>query len=50
MSAAILFGDRRLSLVNRTLKNRTILVWSSLITHEQTTCARPLAIPSGANT
>ena len=35
-NAAILFGDRSLPLVSRTLKNRTKLVWSILITHEQT--------------
>ena len=35
-NAAVLFGDRSLPLVNRTLKNRTKLVWSILIPHEQT--------------
>ena len=36
MNAAILLGNRSLPLVDRTLKNRTKLVWSILIAHEQT--------------
>ena len=35
MDVAIRFGDRSLPRVDRTLKNRTKLVWSVLITHEQ---------------
>ena len=50
INAANLFGDRSLPLVNRTLKNRTKLVRSVLITHEQTQLRKTLAFPSGANT
>ena len=36
INAAILFRDRSLPLVDRTLKNRTKLVWRVLVTYEQT--------------